>query len=173
LYRARGSIDAAFGATSFASALDWVVGARAPIREIQFWGYGKWGRALIDRESLDRSSLGGSHALRPRLEAVRESLTPDALIWFRTCETLGARPGQDFARALADFMGARVAGHTFVIGYWQSGLHRLAPGELPSWDPQEGLALGTAERPERALPSAPSLPQTISCWTSNIPAAWR
>ena len=36
--------------------------------------------------------------------------------------------GHDFARAWTDFFGSRAAGHTFIIGYWQSGLHTLAPG---------------------------------------------
>lgn len=144
--------------------------AERPIGEIQFWGHGRWGRVLIERESFDRSALAASHRLRPKLDALRERLAPDALIWFRTCETLGARAGHDFARALADFTGARVAGHTFVIGYFQSGLHALSPGNAPSWEPTEGLALGTAENPERALGSGPLRPNTITCFTGELPA---
>jgi hypothetical protein len=139
------------------------------IAEVQFWGHGKWGRALIARESFDRSSLLPAHPLRSTLEAVRERLAPDALIWFRTCETLGAHAGQDFARALADFAGARVAGHTYEIGYWQSGLHALDPGAKPDWDPSEGLAAGHPGAPERALPSRPDAPNTVTCFTSRVP----
>jgi len=169
LYEARGLLDTSYGATSFDEALDFLARAERPIGEIQFWGHGKWGRALIDRESFDRSTLAPAHRLRPKLDAVRERLAPEALIWFRTCETLGARPGHDFARALADFTGARVAGHTFVIGYFQSGLHALSPGETPSWDPTEGLAAGTAERPERAHASSLDQPNTITCFTGRLP----
>jgi hypothetical protein len=169
LYAARGLLDASYAATSFDGALDFLARAERPIAEIQFWGHGKWGRALIERESLDRAALAPGHRLRPKLEAVRERLAPDALIWFRTCETLGARPGQDFARALADFTGARVAGHTLVIGYFQSGLHALSPGETPSWDASEGLAAGTAEHPERAHTSSPGQPNTITCFTGRLP----
>jgi hypothetical protein len=173
LYRARGLLDATFGARDFEGALDFLNRGNAAIGEIQFWGHGKWGRALIDRESFDRTSLGVTHRLRPKLEALRERLAPGALVWFRTCETLGAHAGQDFARALGDFLGARVAGHTFVIGYWQSGLHALAPGETPGWDPEEGLAAGTPERPERAHPSGPGQPNTITCWAGRLPESGR
>lgn len=169
LYRARGWLDASLGVTSFDQALDFLARAEEPIGEIQFWGHGKWGRALVDRESFDRSALAPGHRLRPKLEAVRERLAPDALVWFRTCETLGAHAGQDFARALGDFLGARVAGHTFVIGFWQSGLHALAPGAAPDWAPDEGLAVGTPDRPERAHVSAPDRPNTITCFTGRWP----
>jgi hypothetical protein len=171
LYRALGWLDASFGATSFDEALGWLgrVEPERPVGEVQFWGHGKWGRAFIARESFDRAALTPAHPLRPRLEALRERLTPDALVWFRTCETLGADAGQDFARALGDFTGARVAGHTYVIGYWQSGLHSLAPGARPDWDPTEGLAAGDARAPERALPSRPDCPSTITCFTPRLP----
>lgn len=169
LYEARGLLDESYAATGFDGALDFLARAERPIGEIQFWGHGKWGRALIARESFDRSSLAPSHHWRPKLDAVRERLTPGALIWFRTCETLGARPGHDFAQALSDFTGARVAGHTFVIGYFQSGLHAVAPGERPDWDPTEGLAAGTAEHPERAHLSGPDQPNTITCFTGRLP----
>lgn len=169
LYRAQGAIDASFGARSFEAALAWLVGMKRPIAELQFWGHGKWGRALIDRESFDRSALLPSHRLYPQIEALRERLVPNALVWFRTCETLGANAGHDFARALSDFTGARVAGHTHVIGFWQSGLHELLPGAAPNWDPAEGLAAGTPQRPERALPSKPGLPHTITCFQTRLP----
>jgi hypothetical protein len=169
LYRARGLLDAAFGATNFEAALEFLAQAERPIEEIQFWGHGKWGRALIARESFDRSALAPGHRLRPKLDAVRERLVPGALVWFRTCETLGARAGQDFARALGDFWGARVAGHTYSIGFWQSGLHALAPGGTPDWDPGEGLAAGTPEHPEGAHTSGPNRPNTITCLTGRLP----
>jgi hypothetical protein len=169
LYRARGLLDASFGATTFEDALGFLARAARPIGEIQFWGHGKWGRVLIDHQSFDRSSLEPGHRFRPLLEAVRERLAPGALVWFRTCETLGAHAGRDFAQRLAEFWGARVAGHTFAIGFWQSGLHALAPGDAPSWAATEGLAAGTPERPERALVSGPEQPNTITCWTGRLP----
>ena len=143
-----------------------------PIAELQFWGHGKWGQALIDGESLDRRALLPGHPLEPGLAAFRERLTSDALVWFRTCETLGAVPGQDFARALGDYLGARIAGHTFVIGYFQSGLHSLAPGDRPSWSPAEGLSRGTPEAPAAALSSSPSEPNTVTCFDGSIPEGY-
>lgn len=174
-YRAAGFIDAARGVTSFAEGLLWAerAGDSRPISELQFWGHGKWGRALVERESLDRGALSPTHALYRHLVALRDKLAPNALVWFRTCETLGARAGADFAMALADFMGARVAGHTFEIGFFQSGLHLLAPGTEPSWAETEGLAEGTPEAPLRALPSSPDAPRTITCFSHRVPEEYR
>lgn len=175
LYRALGRVDAWFGATDFASAFDWL--ARYPggreIGEIQYWGHGKWGRVFLARDALDLRIASARHPLRPKLDAVRERLAPDALIWFRTCETLGARAGRDFAAAVADYSGARIAGHTYVIGYFQSGLHELSPGAAPHWPESEGLARGSAEEPLLALNSAPNEPHTITCLTGRIPAESR
>jgi len=172
-FRARGCIDAYFGAESFAEALAWAASLQPDraIGEVQFWGHGKWGRALIAQESFDRSALEPLHPLRPTLEALRERLTPGSLFWFRTCETLGAGAGHDFARALGDFTGASIAGHTFEIGYFQSGLHCLAPGAAPEWDAAEGLLAGTPEAPLRACTSGPRQPSTITCWVDRVPAA--
>lgn len=171
LYRALGRIDAAYGASSFADALGWLsrVQPGQPIEELQFWGHGKWGRIYIAAEALDRSVLEPTHAHHAAFCAVRERLPVDSLLWFRTCETLGARAGHDFARALGDATGARVAGHTYVIGYFQSGLHCLRPGTSPAWSASEGLARGTPEQPEEALASALGAPNTITCLTGAIP----
>ncbi len=171
LYRALGRVDAAHGARGFASALEWLKKHEPtrPIEELQFWGHGKWGRIFIDQEPLDRSVLSPAHRHHAAFQAVKERLTPNALLWFRTCETLGARAGQDFAAALGDATGARVAGHTFVIGFFQSGLHCLRPGEQPEWSATEGLASGSAEQPESALTSTPDAPNTITCLDGQIP----
>lgn len=171
LYRALGRVDAAYGATSFADALAWLGRHEnsRPIREVQFWGHGKWGRIFIDSEALDRRVLSAEHPHHAAFQAVRERLVPEALLWFRTCETLGARAGQDFAEALGDATGARVAGHTYVINFFQSGLHCLHPGTAPHWSPTEGLARGSAEEPEAALTSTPSAPNTITCLAGEIP----
>lgn len=171
LYRALGRVDAAYGATSFADAFAWLERMRPsePISELQFWGHGKWGRIFIAAESLDRGWLRDGHTHHTALQSLRTRLAPDALLWFRTCETLGAQAGQDFASALGDATGARVAGHTYVIGYFQSGLHCLRPGTKPTWSGAEGLAAGSAAEPQRALDSSPDAPNTITCLTGQIP----
>lgn len=174
LYRGLGRVDASHGAESFADALAWLGRHEAsrPIAELQFWGHGKWGRIFIDREPLDRSVLEPSHQHHAAFERLRERLTPGALLWFRTCETLGAQPGHDFARSLCDATGARVAGHTFVIGFFQSGLHCLRPGQRPHWSTSEGLARGTPQQPEAALSSSPQAPNTITCLDGAVPDAF-
>jgi hypothetical protein len=173
LYRGLGRIDAAYGARSFAGALAWLRqhAPGRPIQELQFWGHGKWGRVFIDSETLDRRVLEPGHEHYLAFQAFRERLQPNALIWFRTCETLGASSGQDFAAALGDATGARVAGHTFVIGFFQSGLHCLRPGTTPHWSATEGLARGTAAAPEAALASSPDAPNTITCLNGEVPAS--
>ena len=171
LYKGLGRLDAAKGARSWAEALDWLASHPAPIEEIQFWGHGRWGCALIDGERLDAGALLPGHPLHSRLQAVRERAV-GGLWWFRTCETLGAVAGQDLAQRWADFFGGRVAGHTYIIGVWQSGLHSLAAGEAPRWSAAEGLAAGTPEAPRRALGAGPWRPNTISFLHGTIPDGW-
>lgn len=174
LYRALGRVDASYGARSFADMFSWLaeVGGDRLIGEVQFWGHGKWGRILIDREALDRSSLRPTHPHHQGLLRLKARLAPSALLWFRTCETLGALAGQRFAVELADFTGARIAGHTYIIGFFQSGLHCLAPGARPNWSPWEGLGSGSPEAPRRALTSRLGAPGTITCLTSKPPSSW-
>lgn len=171
LYGALGRHDGACAAHDLAEAFAWLASyePQRQIAELQFWGHGKWGQFLIGRRALGRELLEPGHSLNPAFLRFRERLTPNALIWFRTCETLGARPGQDFAAALADATGARVAGHTYVIGFYQSGLHCLRPGVAPRWSLHEGLARGTPEAPEAAHRSTPWEPNTITCLTGEIP----
>ncbi|HEY3593902.1 MAG TPA: hypothetical protein VGL13_08510 [Polyangiaceae bacterium] len=174
LYRALGRVHSARGAATFEEGLGWLSTHRAgePISEVQFWGHGKWGRIFMARESLDRTALVRGHRHHAALERLRERLAPDALFWFRTCETFGAAPGQQFARAWTDFFGRRAAGHTFIIGYWQSGLHLLEPGAIPHWSRNEGLEEGTADAPMRAGWSLPGQPNTISCLAGRVPSGW-
>jgi hypothetical protein len=167
LYRAAGRCDAVRGVASWDEALDWLAALPSPIDELQYWGHGHWGRALVADDTLDASSITSG-----RLAGLRANLAPDALVWFRTCETLGATAGIDFAERLADHLGARVAGHTFVIGFHQSGLHGLRPGMRAQWSPTEGLVEGTADAPVRAAWSARKAPHTITCLTSAVPPAW-
>jgi hypothetical protein len=172
LYRGLRRLDAVCGAASWDEALDWLATLDEPIAELQYWGHGRWGRALVADDVLDARALAPADPRHGKLRALRERLAPDALVWFRTCETFGARVGIDFAERLADFLGARVAGHTYVIHFHQSGLHGLGPGCRADWSPDEGLAEGSADSPRRAHRSTPWAPRTISCLAGRVPPAW-
>lgn len=169
LYRGLRRIDAAHGVASWSEAFGILAAQREPIREIQYWGHGKWGSALIDTEVFDAAAIA-TH--RPALEAIRERLTPDALLWFRTCETFGAQAGHDFSQRLSDTLGARVAGHTYIVAFQQSGLHGLEPGMRPDWPLDEGLLEGTPDEPRRAKWSRPWSPNTVTALTRAVPRAW-
>jgi hypothetical protein len=164
-----GRVDDTRGVATWDEALGYLATRREPIDEIQYWGHGRWGRVLVADDVLDRAGLD-RHAAA--IAAIRERLTPNALIWLRTCEAFGARAGHDFAQALADRTGVRVAGHTYVIGYHQSGLHGLPPGTRPDWPADEGLAEGTPEEPVRALGSDRRQPRTVTALTGRIPSTW-
>jgi hypothetical protein len=176
LYRALGRLDAAHGVASWDEAFEWLATHEPSlaIAEIQYWGHGKWGAALVDGKPFDGSAMTEGHPLHRGLERVRERLVSggEALVWFRTCETLGADAGHDFAARLADHLDARVAGHTFIIGVAQSGLHGLSPGTKPDWSATEGLAEGTSANPVRALWSGPGRPRTITCFNGSVPPEW-
>jgi hypothetical protein len=139
------------------------------VREVQYWGHGKWGEARIGADVLSERALLQGHPLGDELAAARARLGTSAAWWFRTCETFGAARGQSFARAWADYWSCRAAGHTYVIGHWQSGLHSLSPGESATWSPEEGLAAGTSADPRRAISSGPLLPNTVTCWRTELP----
>lgn len=175
LYRGLGRFDATRGVTTWAEALDWLASfGDRPIASIQYWGHGKWGSARVADEVLDAGALRPGHPYYARLQAIAARLLPDAasLWWFRTCETLGADAGHDFARRFSDLMGSRVAGHTYIIGPWQSGLHSLAPGERPTWSTQEGLLEGTPAEPTRARWSRRGEPNTIHCLNGALPTGY-
>lgn len=176
LYRALGHLDCCQGVASWPEALSFLASCEParPISEVQFWGHGRWGQVLVQGQALTEKALTSGHAWHSAWARIRERLTREreALLWLRTCESFGAKPGHDFARSLADFLGCRVAGHTYTIGFWQSGLHTLRPGQAPSWSDTEGLGRGTARQPEVSLPSSRHAPNTISCLKSAIPSEW-
>lgn len=172
LYRGLGRIDRAKGVASWAEAFAWLASLEEPIDEVQYWGHARWGRVMIDDDALMISALQKHHPKREGLVALRERLSPGALVWFRSCETFGASAGIAFAEGLADFLGTRVAGHTHIIGFHQSGLQGLAPGRRAHWDPMEGVAEGTPDEPLQAKGSRPWAPRTITCLNGVVPEAW-
>jgi hypothetical protein len=180
LYRALGRLDAFFGASTWEQALDWLATVKPgrAIAEIQCWGHGNWGCVRLGPDRLDPSALQPSHPLHERLRRVRERLVPggEALWWFRTCETFGTAEGHRFAREWTRFFGAQAAGHTHVIGPWQSGLQVLAPDAEPHWPVDEGVPeprCGTSTAPGRGRWSTRTCPNTITCLHGRIPDSFR
>lgn len=168
--------DATLGARSWAEALGWaahIAETRGrPIGTIQFWGHGTWGSMLVGKSRLDHEALGVGHPMSPAIDRLRTRLVgPDALFWLRCCSAFGAQRGQAFATQLANRLGCRVAGHTHVIGFWQSGTHSVGVGETASWDAREGLRL-EGDRVLGALGSSPSAPRTMTCLGLDLPRGW-
>ena len=166
-----GRLDRSRGVDNWDGALRWLVAKvkQTPLSEIQIWSHGKWGEAHLNGDVFDETVFLPDHPLHDGVKALRDVLTKDALIWFRTCETFGATSGHAFAEAVTEFFGCRAAGHTFIIGPWQSGLHSLRPGEIPAWDHAEGLIAGTPDQPEKAALSTRTAPNTIHCLQGAVP----
>src|SRR4051812_12201178 len=91
LYGKLGRLDAWCGASRWEEGLEWLLqrseGTR--IRELQYWGHGRWGCILMQRMMLDASALRPGHALYGRMTLLKARFSPDSLIWLRTCESFG------------------------------------------------------------------------------------
>ena len=125
------------------------------------------GRVLIADDVLDAGAFVAGHPRHDDLVTLRTRIADErALVWFRTCATFGRQKGKDFASVVAGFFGCRAAGHTYVIGPLQSGLHSLAPGESPAWSVDEGVVAGDDRA---AAMSSWSAPNTITCLHGVVP----
>ncbi|MFZ5892823.1 MAG: hypothetical protein ACOY0T_17315 [Myxococcota bacterium] len=89
-YRAVGHIDAAYGARDWMGALDWLAQyePNRPITQIQYWGHGKWGRALIDRESFEA----------PRRAFSSHPSAPNTITCFDTVIPASSKPQRTLSR---------------------------------------------------------------------------
>lgn len=176
LLRTLRRLDAYRGVESWDEALRFLAEFEPdhPIAQVQFWGHGKWGSAKVDGQSLGRHALEPGDPRHGPLRAVADRmLTGEAgLWWWRTCETFGANEGQSFARELAEFLDCRVAGHTYIIGHVQSGLHTLMPGQTPQWAADEGIREGTPDEPVAAYWSKIWRPKTITFLRDTIPTGY-
>ena len=172
LARAMNHIDLCQGHRVWYRALEWLAETKPEqkITEIQYWGHGSPGRVWMDGEALTTDVFDGP--LKALLAKIKSRLTPEAVIWFRTCATFGAERGRAFARRWAQEMGCRVAAHTHNIGLFQSGLHSLRPGQAPGWSAGEGIRDGTTAVPLKMRPSGPFCPNTIPCLAMDLPREW-
>lgn len=173
MYRGLRRLDDWRGFERWDAALDWLVerSAGTNIAEVQYWGHGKWGELKMNGISFDAGALDPGAPGSARLDVLAERMTgPEATWWFRTCETFGGDAGHDFARRWTERFGCRAAGHTYIIGPYQSGLHSLSPGRKPHWSASEGIVEGSAAMPRRAAWSTRHAPNTISFLHGRIPA---
>ncbi len=175
LHRALYRAGATAPASSWEEALRFAIAASeradAPIAELQAWGHGGFGFMRMGESRLDREALGRASKLAPLLDALRARLAKDALVWLRCCSALGAEAGRTFAPELAARLGARVAGHTSIIGEWLSGTHSVAPAESPRWSPEEGTER-TREGAVVARVSSAGAPNTIFMLRRGLPRGW-
>lgn len=172
-YKTFRSVEHHAGFDKWADALTWLttVESNKKIDSIQFWGHGFPGGIALNGEALKSSSLKPQSKYYQFLLALKARLKPESVIWLRSCTSFAGSLGKKFAQDLANFFGCKVAGHTFIIGPWQSGLHTLNPGESPSWSDTEGF------KPDkdgllRTAWSKPWETHTIFCLTGKIPKNW-
>lgn len=172
-YKMFRGIEKHAGFDSWTSALEWLatVEPNKKISSIQFWGHGAPATIAINDERLGISSLNVNSKYYSLLKSIKERLNPDSLIWLRSCNCFTGKRGKIFAQNLANFFGCTVAGHTFIVGPWQSGLHTLRPGEIPTWSDTEGYKLNKEGVLEKVW-SLPWSPNTIFCLTGKIPENW-
>jgi hypothetical protein len=170
LYEALRRLDTCAGFARWEDALSWIntqaeqTGRK--IGQIQYWGHGNRGLVAMNGAGLNAHAC--SHPYWGGFfRDIKRHLTPDSLLWFRTCATFGGAAGQRFARNWSNALGCRVAGHTHIIGPLQSGLHSLAPGDDFSWSQQEGL-----DGRDGVAASSPWAPNTITCLHGSVPAGW-
>jgi hypothetical protein len=174
LYRALRRVDDYSGFSSWDEALDWLANYKTgeSIQEIQYWGHGSPGYIYMNGQVLSTNHLLYGSEQGKMLHKIAERFTPDALVWFRTCATFGAESGQTFAETWANELKCRVAGHTHNVGFFQSGLHSLKPGEKASWSSSEGILKGTPAVPQKMKGSMPWTGKTITCLHGAVPKGW-
>ncbi len=172
-YRLFRGVENHAGFDNWHEAFTWLsqVESDAKIDSIQFWGHGFPGGIVMNGEALKSSSLKPQSKHYALLKAIKERLKPDSVIWLRSCTSFAGSIGKKFAKDLANFFGCTVAGHTFIIGPWQSGLHTLKPNSEPTWTDEEGFELNK-EGVLKTAWSKPWSPNTIFCLTGKIPKNW-
>lgn len=168
--RVRGEAFEGRAVTSWEETLRWAA-SHERVTELQIWGHGGWGFMDVGSTRLDRNALAKGSPLASSIDALKSVLADDALVWLRCCSAFGARAGRAFAPALAERIGRRVVGHTYVIHVVQSGTHSVAPGEEIAWPEAEGV-VSEGGRAVRAKDSLPFEPRTLSCLRLDLPTGW-
>lgn len=152
-----GLVDDFHGASSWEDALTWLDTRPGKLTSVQYWGHGSPGGVWLADEPMPFHRL---------VATLQTKLDPRSIVWFRTCSTFQGDVGWAYSKGLADGLGCVVAGHTRIIGLWQSGLHTRRLGQPPSWPMNEG---------ESTFPLAHLLPMgnnCIFCLVTRIPDGW-
>lgn len=167
-YKLFRSVEHHDGFDSWIKALNWInsVEPDKKINSLQFWGHGSPGRVWINGEYLSARSVLASSEHRAHLNNLKNRLTKDSLVWFRSCNVFSGKEGKLFAKVMATALDCKIASHTFIVGPWQSGLHSISPGQEPYWGDEEGMKDG------EKLWSMPWSPNTIFCLTGKVPKGW-
>lgn len=165
LYRSLRSLDKIKGVSSWNEALNWILieGKKEPISMIQYWGHGSPGCAHIGLDVLVNNDTWDNE-----IKEISTYLTDDCLFWFRTCATFAGIHGQKFAKDFANKICCRVAGHTYNINFFHSGLHAVLPNESPTWSTNEGVE-SFIDNHYILKKSSIFAPSTIICLQANLP----
>jgi hypothetical protein len=158
LFKLFGKIDAYYGAESWADALAWLTAQKKPLLHIQYWGHGSQGLVY----------LAGKYAHASTFAPLASSVTPESVIWFRTCSTFGGPAGYNFSQQLSGLLNCTVAGHTRIIGPLQGGLHTRKPFTPASWPVDEMELVAKSWLPVWARWGN----NTVTCLSANIPKGW-
>lgn len=152
-----GKVDVVKGFTSWNEMCHWLVHCEIQLfSSIQYWGHGSPGNVWMNGQPLQKEEL----------LQLRNKLSAQSVLWFRTCSTFQGARGQKFASYLANNLDCIIAGHTRIIGLLQGGLHTITPRTMPSWSVDEG-------EPKSWLPSYLVWgPNTIICFATRIPKGW-
>jgi hypothetical protein len=172
-YKMFRSLEEVKGCLGWHEALEYLISVQPErkIDSIQFWGHGSPGTVWINGETLNMRSLLASSKHRALLLKLKERLSSDSVVWFRSCNVAATSEGQLFMQSLANILGCRIAAHTFIVHPWQSGLHTVGPGEEPDWPVDEGVSVNK-DGSLKMLISKPWSPNTVFCLTSKIPKGW-
>jgi len=126
----------------------------AKLATLQIWGHGQPGEPL----------LAGKPMTPAFMRRVQVGVSPTSLVWFRMCSVFFGAKGQAFAERTANELNCRTAGHSHVIGPWQSGLYSLKPGQTPSWAVGNGVW--------RSVKSGWRKQRTVFCTNMSFPDGW-
>lgn len=97
--------------TYFLEAVEW--------QQVQFWCHGRPGQVLIGQTTLTKNCTADEWAT---LKDLSEVIPRDCMVWFRSCSTFAGPAGKEFANWIAATLACHVAGFTYTIWFFQSGL---------------------------------------------------